>query len=833
MSRRVRTRWVLAVCGAIILSGCGPSQPAYLRGKNGDGDDSHYSAYAATQLESPDITPDRINEVSNALTPLTLANQQYKEMWELTLEEAVKLALANSKVMRNLGAGLFQVGIAGQNAPLTGQGNPGSTQLVQSPGSFQTVYNPGITESNPSTGVEAALAQFDAQVLSQLNFTHTDAPQNFRTAISQTIFSNVLQQDQGQFSTTLAKVAATGTRMFFRNQQTNTWNTNPSNRFPSVWNTQIEAEFIHPLLQGSGVQFNRIFGPGQNQAISTQRNPNAAQQANGVMIARTNVDIALAQFEAGVRNMVSDVERTYWDLYFQYRNLDAVVVGRDSALQTWRKVYALYIVGAMGGEAEKEAQAREQYFLFRSQVEGALSGLYTTENRLRYMMGLTATDGRLIRPADELTTAKVTFDWQEILPEALARSAELRQQKWTVQQRELQLIAAKNFLLPQLDLDALYRWRGFGDDLVSYRGQAYNPNLGSGPPDLNTGSGAWNSLWSGKFQESQLGLIFSMPIGFRQAMAGVRNSQLNVARERALLQEQELALSHDLANALRDLDRHYAVSQTNFNRRVAAQRQVEAIKAAYETNTVTLDLLLDAQRRFADAESSYFNSLMNYNVAILNVHFRKGSLLEYNGVFLAEGPWAGKAYFDARKRARERAAATYINYGFTRPAVISRGPIPQDTGMRGQLFQGAGGEPTRAPDEQIGPGRRGPAESTIPSPNSGDGSPNSVSPVFPEQTNNQLFAPPALGGAVARPAGGFDWSSVDLDLSDPAPIQPISASSDAAFNPGQVNPAGHNQAVFVTDPTTASAPSPIPMPNPSAPVARFENSSSGWIKPKF
>src|SRR5947209_3748534 len=122
MSRRVRTRWLLAVCGAIILSGCGPAQPAYLRGKNGDGQDAHYIG-EATRLESPDIEADRINEVSNALTPLTLANQQYKEMWELTLEDAVKLALANSKVMRNLGGGLFQVGIAGQNAPLTGQGN--------------------------------------------------------------------------------------------------------------------------------------------------------------------------------------------------------------------------------------------------------------------------------------------------------------------------------------------------------------------------------------------------------------------------------------------------------------------------------------------------------------------------------------------------------------------------------------------------------------------------------------------------------------------------------------------------------------------------------------
>ena len=112
-------------------------------------------------------------------------------------------------------------------------------------------------------------------------------------------------------------------------------------------------------------------------------------------------------------------------MYYNYRNLNAVQAGRDSALQTWRKVYALYESGTKGGEAEKEAQAREQYFLFRAQVENSLGLLYTAESRLRYMMGLAPTDGRLIRPKDEPTTAEVKFDWNEILPEALSRSVEV------------------------------------------------------------------------------------------------------------------------------------------------------------------------------------------------------------------------------------------------------------------------------------------------------------------------------------------------------------------------------------------------------------------------
>ena len=168
-----------------------------------------------------------------------------------------------------------------------------------------------------------------------------------------------------------------------------------------------------------------------------------------------------------------------------------------------------------------------------------------------------------------------------------------------------------------------------------------------------------------------------MPIGFRREMSGVRNAQLHLAKERAKLQEAELELSHQLAFAIRDMEATESSAQTNFNRRIAAQRQVEAVAAAYETGTVTIDVLLSSQQRLAQAESDYYRSVINYNKAIMQVHYRKGSLLEYNGVYLAEGPWPGKAYFDARRRARARDASTYMDYGFTQPKVVSRGPYEQ------------------------------------------------------------------------------------------------------------------------------------------------------------
>jgi outer membrane protein TolC len=551
-------------------------------------------------------------------------------------------------------------------------------------------------------------------------------------------------------------------------------------------------------LQGSGVEFNRIAGPNSNNGLFASTNPtNTSSQSNqnpnflpgtfnGVVLARINVDIALADFEAGVRNMVSDVERAYWDLYYNYRNLNAVMAGRDSALQTWRKVHALYQTGTKGGEAEKEAQAREQYFLFRAQVENTLGLLYTAESRLRYMMGLAPTDGRLIRPSDDPTTAEVRFDWGDVLTEGLTRSVELRRQRWVVKQNELKLIASKNYLMPRLDAQASYRWYGFGNDLANYNGVDYRPGIAL------PNSGALNTIWTGQFQAWQMGLTFTMPIGFRLAMSGVRNSELILAQSRAFLQDQELELSHVLTNSIRDLDRNYQVSRTTFNRRVAAAKQVEAVKAAYEVGTATLDMLLDAQRRLADAEIAYYRALIDYNVAILQVHYRKNSLLEYDGIYLAEGPWPAKAYFDARKRARERDGAHYINYGFTRPDVISRGPMPQAMNQAGQPFDEMREEDQPNKANQIDDGAEpipagSPANEPASLPSPDEMEPGDGEPLDEEAGDGSLRESPSpTDSATSGEDEGMESAGDASSLDVPEPPEP---SDKAAHSSVQLVPA--------------------------------------------
>ncbi|MEX2307115.1 MAG: TolC family protein [Pirellulales bacterium] len=586
--------------------------------------------------------------------PWTIDTQGTPEYWDVSLEEVIQLALANSKVMRDLGGA-----------------------VVRAPSTIRTTLDPALAETDPRFGIEAALSEFDAQFLTSTYWEKNDR------AFNNEFFgggSTIVQQDLGVFQAAITKRAVTGSRFTIRHNVDYDANNQAGNLFPSAWNSNVEMEIRHPFLQGSGTQYNRIAGLDSTPGVYT-----------GVLLARLNADVALNDFEIAVRDLVSNVENAYWDLYFGYRVLDARVRARDASLDTWRKIYALYEVGRRGGEAEKEAQSREQYFRFQQDVQNALSGepyessrnwnglpsgafrttggVLMAERRLRLLMGLPPSDCKLLRPTDEPVLAKIEFDWCQVTDEATTRRAELRRQKWLVRRRELELVASKNHLLPRLDGVARYRWRGFGDDLFP---------LGDPPPPPDTRfDGAYSNLTSGDFQEWQLGFELSMPIGFRQAHVGVRNAELYLVRERAILQDQQREVVHEAADAIAEMDRSYGVLQTSYNRLVASRDQLGAIQTAYETDKAPLDLFLDAQRRQTEAEIEYYLNRARYSLASKNVHFVKGTLLEYDGVYLAEGPWPGEAYHDTAKREASRSRPVPLNYASGQAPRVSRGPYAQ------------------------------------------------------------------------------------------------------------------------------------------------------------
>lgn len=616
--------------GAPLL-GCNARQPVYFQHQHHP--DLHHYVSLATQIEYPDVDRATRPAVYESLGPRILSDEPEK-FWDLGLRDVIEIALENSEVMRDVGG-----------------------RVLQLPQAARTIYDPAIRESDPRYGPEGALSAFDTQLSTDLFWSKNDRAVNSVIAGEGV---NEFQQDLNRFTAGLTKTAATGTQFTARNLTVFDANNGTTNIFPSGWDTQFDFSIRQPLLQGAGITFNRIAGPNAEPGFYF---------SNGVLIGRVNTDISLAQFEAAVRDLIRDVEDAYWELYFAYRDLDAKLQARDRALETWQSVQARYRQQLVG--SADEAQAREQYFAFQDEVVDAVNGspvgsvsvgVYNGERRLRRLMGLAANDGRLIRPADDPPEAMVRFRWESCLAEALTRRVELRQQMWQTKRRELELVAARNFLLPRLDAVALYRFRGFGDDL-----------MGSGPGRF---ASAYKDLASGDHQEWETGLQLHVPIGSRRAFAGVRYAELQLTRERALLREQEFQISHDLHEAMAEQERAATGIRSNLNRLVAAQQNTESIDVAFRKGLATVDALLRSQQRLSQSQSAYYRSLTDYAKAITKVHFQKGSLLDSGGVYLSEGQWPQQAYRDAQELAR-RWKPKCIDYRHTSPSPISRGPYAQ------------------------------------------------------------------------------------------------------------------------------------------------------------
>ncbi len=564
------------------------------------------------------------NERTECATPAPFAldsDSASVTYWDLTLDGAVQIALANSTVLRDLGA-----------------------RIIQAPQLTPTIYNPSVASTDPRFGEEAALSAFDAQLASRVFYEKNDRVLNNTLLGGGT---NFFIQDLWQFQNQLTKRAATGTTFILRHNVQDDYNNSPSNIFGSAglvndhaWTWNFDAEIRQPLLQGAGTAYNRIAGPDATPGVY-----------NGVVIARINTQISTTDFQLALRDYLSNVENAYWELVFAYRDLDAKKLARDRGLETWQRLKQLNEQGVAGAEIDKVAQAAEQYFRFKQEVENALSGrlvdgtrdfngstggtfqgvggVYVAERRLRLIMGASINDGRLIRPTSEPVQADIVMNWDEITKGALVQRAELVQQRLRIRRRNLELTASENFIKPELDMVGRYRFNGFSNNLYYPHFDIINP-----PPTPNQAVDSDKNEW-------QVGMELNMPIGFRQGYAGVRNAQLALARERAVLVDMERQVVHDVSNAVSEKTRSFQQVQTAYDRRTSALQQFTvlndvAVRESARGRRIDFNLLLDAERRLADADSDYHRAVVGYAVAVKNVYVETGSLMEYCNVHYAD-----------------------------------------------------------------------------------------------------------------------------------------------------------------------------------------------------
>ena len=165
-------------------------------------------------------------------------------------------------------------------------------------------------------------------------------------------------------------------------------------------------------------------------------------------------------------------------------------------------------------------------------------------------------------------------------------------------------------------------------------------------------------MFSGDLDDWQLGVELNGAIGNRQGHVAIRNAELNVSRERALLEEQQRQLLLDLNAAYTEVDRALANVKVAVNNRIAAEEEIEPKRKRVEEGQDQVFFLLDAEQRLATSESNVHRAITDYNLALSNYELVTGGMLGRFNIQLTEGESS-----DGAQAAMQRKAGNFTQDG--------------------------------------------------------------------------------------------------------------------------------------------------------------------------
>jgi outer membrane protein TolC len=643
--------------------------------------ENQFNAYRgpvpADLIENPNIgaTP----TIPQVNAPPTLYNLE-RQIRYLSLAEAVSIALEQGTVGQ---PSLLFPGVGLDNLISAPQGTP-----PQGSDSIRVLaMDPATTAAN----IDASLAKFDTVVGTSMLWNNTDQPiasplQNLQAG-GTTSGLGAIVQESAQLQSGLYKPLPTGGVAGITFTMPYTYTNLPA-RINPFYQPSLQFTFEQPLLQGFGVEINqlRAFHPGAIIPIAPSNSITGAPApqyltANfnttsgvglgappGILIARIRFNENRAEFERNVNQMLLNVETAYWNLYGSYWQLYSREQGLRFAYETWKVTGAQFKVGRVG--LAEFAQSQGQYEQFRSQRLQAIDTVLDNERQLRAIMGMQIEDGTRLVPSDAPTLAEYRPDWQTAWYEAMQNRPELYMARQDVKIAQLNVQLAKNYLLPDLRSYAAYDTNSIGNTL-----------------DTTSALNALRNLASNTNNDWTIGLRLVMPLGFRFAHAQLRQAQLQLGRSFLVLQDQELKAERFLGLEYRRMSSGYAQIKAARAQRESFATQLRVRYDLYRVGAnepgtggrpVTLNLLLEAQRFWADALATEYQAIVTYNNAICGWEYAKGTILQHDNVTISEGPIPVAAQKRAVEHMRERTKALVLRERAAPTGVMTN--LPQRSG---------------------------------------------------------------------------------------------------------------------------------------------------------
>jgi len=358
------------------------------------------------------------------------------------------------------------------------------------------------------------------------------------------------------------------------------------------WQSTLTVRAEQPLLRGFGTDVAR----------------------EGLLLARNAERDSLANLKASAINTVLETETAYWELYRARQNLKIVQRLLDRGEETQRQIRIRQEVDADPAEvADADARVQER----RQTVIQSQTNVREVNDRLKIAMS----DPRfpiagevLLLPADDPVDQAIEYGLYDAYQSALRRRPEVYQALLSLDNTAIRRRVAENGLLPQLDLTAQLSLNDLDDDFESALRDSY---------------GLSRQSWL-------LGLDFELPIGNRAAEATRNERRVQQYQATIAYQNTVQGVIAEVRTSLRRAREAYERIGQAVSNRLAAANRLRVLDIQRETIAVNtperLNLEFQAQERLAAAEQAEVGALVDYMVAIANLHAAMGTALERNGI---------------------------------------------------------------------------------------------------------------------------------------------------------------------------------------------------------
>ena len=454
--------------------------------------------------------------------------------------------------------------------------------------------------------VLSAYQPFDPVTISSFNATRSTTPTSSQIQGAPTLstLNQVASFDYSQkFQTgTRYDLGFSGTRLA-TNSIFATFN-------PSIFSS-LNFALTQPLLRNRGLFPNRA----------------------PIVIARRNVEISRANFEALVNDTLTQAIQQYWAVVLARENLGVLRKSLEQAEATYQQNKRALELGAI--PPYDIYRSESQVATRRVQLIQAEYQLKQQEDGLRRFLGadldpyIRALDLDLVEPV-ESPSQLLTIDAAEAYKQALERRPELEALRQQSANADTSIRLAHNDLLPDLSLSGLYASNGLG-------GNELNP--ATTPPTIVSFSGLGDALGQIRrfdFPTYGFTLSLNLPIRNRAAQAGLGNALVTKRRNLYFMRRQEQALWQDVRNSVHQLEQAKLSIQAAKIARDLAQKTLEGEQRKYELGIEQIFFVLDAQTQVQLAELALVQAEVSYQQSLAALEHATGTLLEKHDVRLLD-----------------------------------------------------------------------------------------------------------------------------------------------------------------------------------------------------